>query len=68
MPRDSGSDNYYSCPFGKYQGDVICQVPSGYLKWIISNLDGSTHDAVEFVMEAEDELEYRDDAQTHFYN
>jgi len=52
----------YICPFGQHIGKAINVVPSDYLKWVVMNLEdvkGSTVSVLEFVMEAEMELDNR---------
>jgi uncharacterized protein (DUF3820 family) len=52
----------YVCPFGQHIGRPISDVPTEYLKWVVQNLEdvkGSTVSVLEFVAEAELELEER---------
>ena len=51
----------YSCPFGKHQGEDIEDVPTEYLEWVIVNIDGDWQAAIDFVNEAEWELDRRND-------
>lgn len=59
-----GIDSGYRCPFGQHIGKLIDDVPTDYLKWVVMNLEdvkGSTISVKEFVMQAELELENRDE-------
>lgn len=59
-----GIDSGYRCPLGQHIGKLIDDVPTSYLKWIVLNLEdvkGDTISVKEFVMQAELELENRDE-------
>lgn len=50
--------------FGKHQGKTVEEIPSGYLKWMIDNLE----DKEDLVEAADKELAFRDQFNTHFYD
>lgn len=47
--------------FGKYAGREIEDLPSGYLEYLVKDCEDE-----EIVMEAEQQLTYRDDHSCHF--
>lgn len=49
--------------FGKHQGETIEEIPSNYLKWMVMNLVED-----DIVEAAEDELTFRDQFNTHWYD
>lgn len=48
--------------FGKYKGKTIEEIPSSYLKWMISTIE----DKEDLIAGAETELQYRTDHNEHF--
>lgn len=49
-------------PSGKYMGERIEDLPSGYLKWVAYNWDDD-----EIAAAADDEWWWREDTNEHFY-
>jgi len=33
------SDEGLRCHFGKHEGELLAEIPSGYLKWAVKNID-----------------------------
>jgi|TARA_Y100000034_G_C6720771_1_gene318885 hypothetical protein len=55
-------DKPFVMPFGKYQGALLCQIPTTYLQWGILNFD---NDDIVFVFETEVmEREYQEKLET----
>jgi hypothetical protein len=46
-------------PFGPHQGLPIADLPTRYLRWIVSDVNQADHP--ELVAAAKDELKFRDD-------
>jgi uncharacterized protein (DUF3820 family) len=55
----------YFMGFGKYKGEHISNVPSGYLRWIQSNFDEDERNEL-LLAAVEDELDVRDGSDAHF--
>lgn len=53
-------------PFGKYKGEDIRDVPSGYLDWLLENFDPKTEKEDNFLDAVLREYEWRDDNNGHF--
>ena len=54
--------NAMEMPFGKYEGKPLREIPSGYLRWCLNNLDDMDSDLFD-AMEAE--LRRRQRAEVH---
>jgi len=50
-------------PFGKHKNKTIEEIPSGYLRWMVEELDGDKDE--ELIEAAEAELDYRDKFHCH---
>lgn len=58
-------------PFGKHKGELIEEIPSGYLQWFVENVDeksifnGKSIDNTVIIREVEKELKYRSKYSCH---
>ena len=54
-------------PYGKFKGQDIEKLPSGYLKWVAENFDESRAQGKAICLEADKEYQFREKTGTHFY-
>ena len=50
-------------PWGKYKGDLICDLPSGYLYWLAKNCEDDR-----IANPADEEYRWRTDNNKHWYD
>lgn len=61
MGKVGQSDGTTVMWFGEHKNKTIEEIPSGYLRWMVDELDNE-----DLIMAAESELEYRDNFNGHF--
>ena len=50
-------------PWGKFKGDEIEDIPSGYLRWLAENCEDDL-----IATEADEEFQWRTDTGEHFWD
>ena len=60
MPEDNSD---LVIPFGKHRGKLICDLDSGYLKWLATNCDWND----EVCAAADAEYNFREQYRTHIW-
>ncbi len=61
----SSHDGTMVVNFGKYRGKTLEEIPSGYLKWMMENLEEPEY--TELLEAADTEYQWRDMFGEHFY-
>jgi len=57
LKLEDDSDEGVRMPFGKHKGELLEEIPSDYLRWVVDNVEGKDW----LVDAAQEELDYRDE-------